>query len=188
MDAAATAVEDAFEVVVGNLTLSRCTESDLEVVREMESRSYPADEAATAEALAFRRRVAGEFFVVARERGKPDIVGYVCGTLSDADALTHASMSSHEPSGSTLCVHSVVTRADARRRGVGGALLRAYVDDWVFRGLGRGMTSNVRAIRLLCKRELLEFYRRGGFRRARTSDVRHGADEWHECVRERDAT
>lgn len=171
---------------VGPFTLSRCTASDLDVVRAMESSSYPADEAASAHALALRQRLAPEFFVLLRERGRADVLGYVCGTLSAEDALTGASMSTHEAGGTTLCAHSVVTRADVRGRGVGSALLRAYVEDWVFGGVGGGATRDVRVIRLLCKRDLLAFYRRVGFRDVGPSAVVHGADVWYECVRYRD--
>ncbi len=34
------------------------------------------------------------------------IVGYICGTLSKADKLTHDSMQTHEAEGEMLCIHS----------------------------------------------------------------------------------
>ena len=38
------------------------------------------------------------------------IVGYVCGTLTATDSLTHECMQNHNPEGNLLCIHSV--RAD----------------------------------------------------------------------------
>ena len=34
-------------------------------------------------------------------------MGYICGTLSAAEKLTHESMSRHDPEGDMLCMHSV---------------------------------------------------------------------------------
>ena len=45
------------------------------------------------------------------------LVSYVCGTLTTGTTLTHESMSEHDPSGTTLCVHSVVTCGSSRREG-----------------------------------------------------------------------
>lgn len=36
-----------------------------------------------------------------------EIVGFVCGTLTAAERLTHHSMQHHEKEGHTLCIHSV---------------------------------------------------------------------------------
>jgi hypothetical protein len=102
------------------------------------------DEAATPEGIAMRMKEAGAFFMVREEGGK--VVGFVNGTLSRSAELTHSSMGKHEPDvsgthgqrelmtlhssvcalsacgayeqGSTLCIHSVVTREDRRRQGL----------------------------------------------------------------------
>ena len=39
--------------------------------------------------------------------GHEAMVGYICGTLSAAEKLTHESMSRHDPEGDMLCIHSV---------------------------------------------------------------------------------
>lgn len=52
------------------------------------------------------------------------IVGFVCGTCSRESRLTHASMSTHEPDGVLLCVHSVVVRGDLRRQGIATRMLK----------------------------------------------------------------
>ena len=36
-----------------------------------------------------------------------EIVGFICGTLTAAERLTHHSMQHHEKEGRTLCIHSV---------------------------------------------------------------------------------
>lgn len=36
-----------------------------------------------------------------------ELVGFVCGTLTKADRLTHESMQQHDMEDTTLCIHSV---------------------------------------------------------------------------------
>ncbi len=38
-----------------------------------------------------------------------EVVGFICGTLTAAERLTHRSMQHHEKEGRTLCIHSVST-------------------------------------------------------------------------------
>ena len=94
--------------------------ADVPHLAAMEAASYPADEAASAAALAFRAENAPDAFLVAvpaHADGDDAAVGFVCGTRTTADKLTHASMSTHEPGGALLCIHSVVVE-QARRRQV----------------------------------------------------------------------
>ena len=155
------------------------TAEDIPLVAEIEQCSYPADEAASPDALAYRQAHAGEFFLVGvaaseESPGEDEIVSYVCGTLTMADALTHESMTTHEPAGSTLCVHSVVVEGARRRKQIGTRTLRAYVRVVCERA------PNVEKIVLLCKRELVGFYEGCGFKMVGPSDVEHGADQWYE--------
>ncbi len=41
-----------------------------------------------------------------------EIVGFICGTLTTAERLTHHSMQHHEKDGQTLCIHSVLEFCD----------------------------------------------------------------------------
>ena len=59
---------------------------------------------------------------------QPDVlVGYICATLTEADSLTHESMSSHHPDGQTLCIHSVCVAAEYQRQGIATKMLKAYL-------------------------------------------------------------
>ena len=83
-------------------------------------------------------------------------------------------MSEHNPDGTTLCVHSVVTEGGHRRKQIGTKTLKAYVQ-WVVR-----RRPEVERVLLLCKRELIGFYEGVGFRMVGPSEVEHGADQWYE--------
>ena len=170
-----------------------CSPEDLPAVAEMEANSYPPDEKASPEALAFRQQNANEFFLVgmrmsdterhreaATETGDASasaadaLVSYVCGTLTTGTTLTHESMSEHDPSGTTLCVHSVVTCGSSRREGIGTKTLRAYCR-WV-----ATRYEEIDVILLLCKKHLIGFYEGAGFKMVGESSVVHGADQWYD--------
>lgn len=85
-------------------------------------------------------------------------------------------MSTHEPEGSTLCIHSVVTEGGHRRKHIGTRTLRTYMQ-WVVSN-----TPAVEKVLLLCKKELIGFYEGAGFRMVGPSEVVHGADQWYEMV------
>ena len=170
-----------------------CSPEDLPAVAEMEANSYPPDEKASPEALAFRQQNANEFFLVGMRMGDTEarqaatlpagdasasaadaLVSYVCGTLTTGTTLTHESMSEHDPSGTTLCVHSVVTCGSSRREGIGTKTLRAYCR-WVATRF-----EEIDVILLLCKKHLIGFYEGAGFKMVGESSVVHGADQWYE--------
>lgn len=44
---------------------------------------------------------------VQHNSGNNVIVGYICGTLTAAESLTHDSLQKHDPVGEMLCIHSV---------------------------------------------------------------------------------
>jgi hypothetical protein len=86
-------------------------------------------------------------------------------------------MATHDPDGTTLCVHSVCVAGDARRRGVASALLRTYL-----RLIVPAVAPAVRCVRLIAKPYLAELYLRAGFRLVGPSSVVHGAEQWNEFV------
>lgn len=67
--------------------------SDLERVHQLESASYPPDEAATYDKLKYRIENAANVFMVAVQNDQ--IVGFICGTCANGSKLTHESMSKH---------------------------------------------------------------------------------------------
>ena len=88
--------------------------------------SYPADEAASAEKLAFRAERAGPYFL-GLHGPDDELLGFICGTTTAGSKLTDETMSTHEPSGTLLCIHSVVVAERYRRRGVAVAMLETYL-------------------------------------------------------------
>ncbi|GJP75951.1 hypothetical protein CLOP_g6349 [Closterium sp. NIES-67] len=136
---------------------------------------YPEDEAASLNSLNYRIQKASSVFLVATLGS--ELVGFACGTQTAKDELDHASMFVHDPTGETLCIHSVCVSQKYRRQGIGSRLLRAYI-----KHVSSIEEPVLQSIRLLCKKPLLGFYKRVGFSLVGPSSVVHGRDQWFECL------
>ncbi|GAA5881788.1 hypothetical protein JCM16303_006452 [Sporobolomyces ruberrimus] len=138
---------------------------------ELESASYPSDEAASLTSLEYRQEHASRYFLAAYE--DEELIGFICSTLTSSPTLTHESMETHEPSGEYLAIHSVCVSPDHRRIGIAKGLLREYIR--------RVREANeVRGIRLIAKEGLVGMYERSGFTSKGKSQVVHGQDPWFE--------
>lgn len=180
--ARATRLRASFDDMSSPYVYTACSSDDIADVYAIERASYPADEAASLESLTMRCAEANEFFMLCRCSSTTAIIGYVCSTLTARETLDHDSMTTHDASGSTLCVHSVVVAPSWRSRGVGKALLGRYCDEWIF-GDAR-LRQRVRVMRLLCKDNLIAFYQTyGGFTLDGESSVVHGAETWFDMHR-----
>jgi ribosomal protein S18 acetylase RimI-like enzyme len=182
---------------------------DLAEVAAREAASYPEDEAASVESLERRMRDAPDFFRlwISENKGaegaaepsperealgddagddgadgsnSESLLGFVCGTRWNEDSLGDDSMGGHDPAGGSLCIHSVVVGEEHRRRGVGLAMVRAFVN-YIRGGLASGGAfSGLKRILLICKRQLVSFYSAAGFHLRGRSVVVHGKDPWFE--------
>ena len=143
----------------------------LDAAHAIEAASYPADEAASRDNLEKRLRDAAPYFYGAFDDSSGALRGFVCGTCTSSEALTEEAMSTHEPDGAVLCIHSVVVDEAYRRRGVGAWMLRSYLAEVAAAG-------RVRTVLLLCKPHLEAYYASAGFASLGDSGVSHGATPW----------
>jgi uncharacterized protein YciI/GNAT superfamily N-acetyltransferase len=139
---------------------------------DIESPSYPEDEAATLEGLEYRRSHAGKYFQCAMLDGT--IIGYVCSTR--CDLFEEESMSTHADNGTLLAIHSVVVREEYRRQGIASSMLKHYVE----RVQAENLDGSIQSIVLLAKSNLLGFYVNCGFQVNRPSPIVHGQDMWYD--------
>lgn len=157
-----------------DLQFAPCEPSDVESCFSIEEASYPPDEAASLSQLKYRQSQAQPFFRVCRRQqggGCDDMVlGFVCGTL--CRRMTEESMSTHDPQGNLLAIHSVVVEASHRRKGVATAMLQDYLDTI------RTDHPHLHKVVLLAKAYLLPFYVSAGFTVVRPSPIVHGQEQW----------
>ncbi|KZT54271.1 acyl-CoA N-acyltransferase [Calocera cornea HHB12733] len=148
---------------------------------ELEVQGYPADEAASLESLRYRQAHAPALFLGAflapSPQSKPVLLAFACGTLTSSSLVTHASMSSHDPSGTTVALHSLCVSPTHRRLGIGRALLEEYA-----KRAREGAMGGVQRIALLSRASLRELYKQVGFKEIGESEVQHGQEKWYDMV------
>ncbi|GMH90051.1 hypothetical protein TrVE_jg2696 [Triparma verrucosa] len=140
---------------------------EIDAAFSIESSSYPSDEAATLSGLRYRQANASPYFRGAYKNSA--LIGFVCATR--CAAFEEESMSTHDPEGSILAIHSVVVKEDCRRKGHATAMLKNYVDSV-------DDSDGIESLRLIAKQHLLAFYVSCGFRVNGLSPIIHGADRW----------
>jgi ribosomal protein S18 acetylase RimI-like enzyme len=183
-------VTDSSENILRNLSYRPVRFEDISRCYEIESSSYPKDEAASLEKLKYRQQYAGEYFMCATksqsETNSEHIIGYICSTR--CNEFTVESMSVHDASGSILAVHSVVVDAPYRRQGVASEMMNEYIKRMLlFSNLAAETGANgFSRILLLAKSNLLSFYVDNGFMVLHPSPVLHGQDIWYELEARRE--
>ncbi|GAA5909958.1 hypothetical protein JCM6882_008412 [Rhodosporidiobolus microsporus] len=141
---------------------------------EIETAGFPEDEAASLSSLENRQWNAGDFFLGAYLPSEPrQLIGYTCATLTPSPTLTHDSMSTHDPAGGYVAIHSVCVDGAYLRKGVASGLLKEYVARLEKAG-------KVKGARLIAHEELIPLYQRAGFELVGKSEVVHGPREWFE--------
>ena len=164
-------VQEAHRIETAGETSSNHFSSALSL---SENLAYPADEAGSYEAFAYRQSVAPSLFLGAYEShsGEKRLIGFICSTLSKLESLTHESMETHDPEGKTICIHSVCVDPAYQGRKVGSALLKEYIRQWT--------DGPYDGISLISHEELIEFYVAAGLKLIGKSEVVHGSKPWFE--------
>eukprot|EP00930_Biecheleria_cincta_P051681 TRINITY_DN36886_c0_g1_i1.p1 TRINITY_DN36886_c0_g1~~TRINITY_DN36886_c0_g1_i1.p1 ORF type:complete len:197 (+),score=36.15 TRINITY_DN36886_c0_g1_i1:29-592(+) len=155
---------------------------DLVDITTMELASYPADEAASPQGLTFRQAEAGLFFrafyCTSVAEGVPtavgELMGYICATLAPTEELLEETMTKHDPIGTTLCIHSVVTAPAMRRLGVAQRMLAQYIAHV------QREAPSVRLLKLLTKPYNAPLYEKAGFSHLGEWAGEHGSEAWLE--------
>lgn len=189
------------DIELGSGTAAAPASSMFSAILSLEAASYPEDEACTESSLRVRFSQAADFVKPAvwkeTEEEKATapatrLMGFVMGTLSTSSVLTHDSMSTHEAKGEYLCIHSVVVAEKYRKKGLGKAVLVAYIERMKQRNVDLQTSSSsqsqqhsvvhkpLKTILLLCKQPLVHFYESCGFILNGVSEVQHGKDQWME--------
>lgn len=195
--------------------------SGIDALYALEAASYPPDEAATRSKLEFRAKHASDFFLVAEaqrdtwqarllaqhEASSPPtttfqavqadeplpLVGFICGTTTGGEELTEETMSTHDPQGHHLCIHSVVVAGALRMQGLARFMLASYIKHVVDRNrfaaaaaaAGKeGRTTAITRVSLLTKPKHLALYAgaNGPFTLVGPWAGEHGSEQWLECT------
>lgn len=164
----------AMTLLADELSYRQPNKKDISTCFDIEIASYPSDEAASLESLTYRQQQASPYFLCASLDDK--IIGFVCATRTNH--FEEKSMSTHDPGGSFLAIHSVVVEESHRRKGIASTMLKMYLDKVETENDG-----SIQSIVLLAKEHLLGFYVKCGFTVTRPSPIVHGKELWFELER-----
>lgn len=149
--------------------------SDLDRCFEIEKVSYEGNEAATREKIRKRIHKYPEGFIVMELNEM--VVGFInCGATDNIDLANEEfkDLIGHDSNGKHVVIFSVVVHRDYQGKGLAGMLLT----DFIF----RIKKMQKKSIHLICRNNLIDFYKKFGFKYIRKSDSTHGGLVWHEMV------
>jgi len=150
-------------------------ESDLDRCFEIEKVSYEGNEAATREKIRKRIHKYPEGFIVMELSGM--VVGSInCGATDNIDLANEEfkDLIGHDSNGEHVVIFSVVVHRDYQGKGLACRLLT----DFIF----RIQKMQKKSIHLICRNNLIDFYKKFGFKYIRKSESTHGGLVWHEMV------
>ena len=165
--------ENSGEDILSRISYRTPTPEDIPACYEIESASYPSDEAATLESLTYRQSKAFDYFQCA-VLDNETIIGFICSTR--CEEFEEESMSKHVPTGPLLAIHSVVVQQDYRRCGIATSMLKNYLD----KVHNENLDGTIQSIVLIAKAHLLGFYVNCGLKVNRPSPIVHGQELWYE--------
>ena len=142
---------------------------------EIESLSYEGDEAATREKIEKRIHEYPEGFIVLESNG--EIAGFInCGATDHVDLADEKfkDLVGHDSKGRHVVVFSVVVHRDFQGKGLAGKLMAEFVL--------RIKKMQKKSIHLICRDNLIDFYKKYGFDYIKKSKSTHGGLRWHEMV------
>jgi len=160
-----------------NLEIRTVHRGDLQRCHQIEASCYEPSEAATKENIKKRIRRYAEGFLVARLDG--EVVGFINSGATNAIDLADEQFKDligHEPEGVNIVILSLAVHKDHQGTGVSRALLDTFIAH--MRGLSK------ERILLICKDNLVVYYKKFGFEYVGRSQSTHGGFQWHEMALE----
>ncbi|KAL3811543.1 hypothetical protein ACHAXA_000581 [Cyclostephanos tholiformis] len=185
--------------------------TDVSRCYQIESASYPEEEAASKSMLQYRQHHAAPFFrcaflvgddngVTSGRTSASSVISYqgrssfnptmtLCGNIigfvssTRCKSLTANAMKAHDSTGKILAIHSVVVDERFRNHGVASAMLHDYVSAMERLNTGGYLKVKMEKVVLLAKKNLLAFYVRNGFIATGISPIVHGTEQWFELER-----
>jgi ribosomal protein S18 acetylase RimI-like enzyme len=146
---------------------------DLDECFLVETSGFPPEEAASRETIQLRIETFPEGFLVAQVDGR--VVGMLNSAATDQDDISDEELKQlvgHDPGGKNMVVFALAVLPEFQKRGIARQLMSRFVEE-----ARQGKKGNVL---LMCKRHLIAYYERMGFRHAGLSRSTHGGAEWHE--------
>ena len=156
--------------------IREATAGDTRICHGIETACFEASEAASLENIQKRQARFPQGFLVAERDQK--VIGMInSGATNEPDLADEAfkAMIGHDPDGSNIVIFSVAVVPLWQGTGVSRDLLTDFI--------ARARVLGMQRVLLLCKNDLIGYYRKFGFEDAGLSASTHGGFAWHEMYR-----
>jgi len=157
---------------MSEILIRQVTTGDLDRCFALESACY-GPEGATRVKIKKRIELYPRGFLVAEKNRQ--VVGFVnSGSTHKEDISDEAlkDMIGHDPTGDNIVIFSLAVSPQFQNRGISKKLMHGFIDT--------SRALNKDCILLLCKSELIPYYRQYGFIDRGQSKFKHGSLQWHE--------
>lgn len=157
---------------MSEMLVRRVTMDDLDRCFAIESACY-GPEGATRERIKKRIEQYPQGFLVAEQNRQ--VVGFVNSGSTCKDDISDEAlkdMIGHDPVGKNIVIFSLAVAPQFQNRGISKKLMHGFIDT--------SRSLNKDCILLLCKPELIPYYRQFGFIDRGQSKSMHGGLQWHE--------
>ena len=155
------------------MKIRTATPEDVNMIAAVESRWFPAAEAATEEEFKKRVKYYGNHFWLMFDHDK--LISFVDGFVTDQCDLTdemYEKAEMHNENGKWQMIFGVNTLPEYRKHGYAGQLLEMAIADAKAQGR-KGLV-------LTCKDRLIPYYAKFGFRNEGVSESVHGNAVWNQ--------
>ncbi|CAH1257964.1 AANAT [Branchiostoma lanceolatum] len=151
-----------------------CNEDELKAAWMLRDKCFPADESVSLERYQEHYRAAPHLCFGYFDGEK--LRGFLRGGSQKGEHLPPDSCGAlHDPDGETMVLHLLCVEEQSRRRGIGQALMKAFID------YVKAKETKVKRVILMCHAELIPVYTRVGFTLVGRAEVKFGKRSWYEC-------
>lgn len=160
-----------------NIRIRTASIEDLNEISEVEAKCFPQAEAASKRSLEQRIKAFPESFFVAEAEGK--IIGFINGCITNQATICdelYSDVSMHISNGDYQAVFGLDVISDYRNQGIATQLLNHMIE--VSRSAGR------KGVILTCKKVLIHYYSKFGFKNKGISKSDHGGSVWYDMILE----
>ncbi len=157
------------------VNIRQVTAGDIEACFVVETACFPPAESAEKKTIALRIAKFPQGFLVAELGGQ--LVGMLnsgCTNKTDLSDEDLKKLMGHDPDGGNLVIFSLAVHPGFQRRGIARQLMLCFFET--------ARRLKKQKILLICKQDLIDYYRRLGFVHIGESKSMHGGAVWHEMA------
>lgn len=158
-----------------SITIRKATIKDLDKVANAEMSCFPKGQAASKESLEKRLKVLDYTFFVAENEG--EIVGIINGAIINENAIydeLYENINLHNPNGKYQSIFGLAVISKYRNQGIAAKIMNYLIE------LSR--KTDKKGLVLTCKKELIRYYEKFGYKNQGKSKSVHGNVVWYDML------